>query len=72
MEAIQLFKDNFDSLENHSPHHSELLGTFIAGNGLSAHGKVNEFINSLEPFNVYLGYDGNVYPKLRLVKIEIN
>ena len=68
METIQVFRDDFDSTENHSPERSKLLGTFIEKEGKTAHGNASIFISNIEPIRVYLGYDGNVYPKFRLIK----
>ena len=71
IEALQLFKDDFDNTENRNPGTSKSLGIFIKGNNLSASGKVSRFISELEPVKIYLGWDGNVYPKFRLEKINI-
>jgi hypothetical protein len=71
MDGIQVFRDDFDNFENRYPKSSKLLGTFIAGNGLSATGKVKEFIENLEPIDLFLGWDGNVYPQIRTEHIEI-
>ena len=72
MEAIQVFRDDFDNMENHSPESSELLGTFIEKEGKTAHGNASIFISNIKPIKVYMGYDGNVYPKFRLVRITIS
>lgn len=71
MKAVQIFKDGFDNMENHNAKCSELLGTFIEQNGLTAHGNAAEFISKMKPNGHYLGYDGNIYPKYRMERIEI-
>lgn len=67
-EIIRLVKIDHDNLENHNAIYTTNLGTFIAGDGLSAHGKVGKFISNMEPQKRYLGWDGNVYPQYRLEK----
>jgi len=71
MEGIQVFRDDFDNMENRNAEYSKLLGTFIEKDGLTAHGNAGKFIEGMKPINLYLGYDGNVYPKIRLEIIEI-
>ena len=70
-EAIQVFKDTFDSSENHNPRNEELLGTFMAKDTLSAHGNAGNFIAELPPFKHYLGWDGRVYPQIRIKRIDV-
>ena len=72
MEAIQVFRDDFDNMENHSPECSKLLGTFIEKEGKTAYGNASIFISNINPIKVYSGYDGEVYPKFRLVRITIS
>lgn len=71
MEGIQVFRDNFDNMENRNALCTELLGTFIEENKLTAHGNASKFIQGIEPIKLYLGWDGNIYPKIRIVKIKI-
>lgn len=71
MEGIQVFQHDFDNMENHMPVSVELLGIFAEGEGLSAHGKVSTFLSEMKPIKHYLGYDGKIYPKFTLIKIEI-
>lgn len=73
MEGIQIFKIVFDSMENSldAAINETLLGTFIGNENLTAHGNASNFISKLEPMGVYLGWDGNVYPKIVIKKIEI-
>lgn len=65
---IRLIKVDHDNLENRNAVHSTNLGNFIEGDGLTAHGKVANFIDKMEPEKRYLGWDGNVYPQYRLEK----
>ena len=71
MEAIQVFRDDFDNMENRKALHSTLLGTFIKKDKLTAQGNAGEFIESLAPTKMYLGWNGKVYPQIRLEKIQI-
>jgi hypothetical protein len=71
-EAVQLFRDDFDTFDNTNPSMTRLLGTFIEKDGRTAHGNANKFIQELQPVKLYLGWDGKVYPQYRLVKIHIS
>ena len=69
MEIIRLERINFDIMENRNPYSIEILATFCADNGsLTPHGKCDELLKKLPPVKLYLGWDGEVYPKIRLVK----
>lgn len=74
MEAIQVFKVDFDIMENRvdSAIDEMLLGTFVAEAPMSAHRKAAEFISNLPPIKHYLAWDGSVYPKIYTKKITIN
>jgi len=73
MEAIQVFKRDFDSMENNSSdaRNDKLLGTFMQKGSLSAHGNAGKYISNLEPMKLSLEWDGNVYPKIYIKEIEI-
>jgi hypothetical protein len=71
MKGIRLIKISFDNLENHCPMELTVLGTFVAGDHLTAHGKVAKFINNMDPISMYLGYDGQVYPQYLLETCEV-
>ncbi len=73
MEAIQVFKIHFCTLENRVSNAIEekLLGTFIAKGTMSAHGHANEFVSNMNPVKHYLAWDGEVYPKVYIKKIDI-
>jgi hypothetical protein len=72
MEAIQVFRYDFNNMENRNAEYAKLLGTFIEKDGLTAHGNASKYIEGIEPMKMYLGWDGEAYPKLRLVKIQIS
>ena len=74
MEAIQVFRRDFCSLENRISNavSEKLLGTFIGGGDLSAHGVAAEFVLSLDLIQPYLGWDGKVYPQIYVEEITIN
>ena len=65
-EIIRLIKINHDNLENREAVYKTSLGTFIEGDGLTAHGKVDKFIRDMPPEKRYLGWDGSVYPQYKL------
>lgn len=71
--VYQVWRDGFDNMENHDPYVSELLATFVDDpEGVEerklAYTKTGEFIRSVDVGRFYLGYDGKVYPRLRVVK----
>lgn len=67
-EIIRLIKIDHDNMENRDAVYTTNLGTFVNGNGLSAHGKVAKFISEMLPEKRYLGWDGNVYPQYIIEK----
>jgi len=73
MEAIQVFERDFDSWENQleSARFEVLLGTFIGSGTLSAQGVADDFIQNLPMKKRYLGWDGEVYPKILIKRILI-
>lgn len=65
-EAIQVYRHDFDVMENRDPKYSILLGTF------SDRSKVTEFLKEMNPVKFYLGWNNKVYPKFEIKKIKIN
>ncbi len=70
MEAIQLIKQGFDSLENREPWYESVLGVFIDSPDKNRYVKVQEYLSTLT-YTPYSGYDHEIYPKFRIEKIEI-
>lgn len=66
-EFIRLTRIDFDNMENRDAVYKTQLGNFegVPG-GLTAHGKVSDYIQKLEPIKMYLGWDGCVYPQFVL------
>lgn len=72
MKAIRLVKIDFDVLENNDPFRRKEIAYFISDvGGVSAHGKVEKYINNLPEVKFYLGWDGQVYPKYELENVEL-
>jgi hypothetical protein len=72
MEAIELIEINFDNSENHHPYIQKSHGIFIGNKEFSAHGVVGKYINQIVEQKLYLGYDGQIYPRFELVHKEVN
>ena len=67
MDILILERTDFDNFENHNPFRTTIVGTFAGGEtGLSAHGKAADWFAKQPPVQVYLGWDGEVYPRCRL------
>ena len=69
MEIVRLIMRTFDTMENRHAEsiHDQCLGTFVAEDGLSAHGVASEWLEQHPPIKVYLAWDGQVYPQFRVV-----
>jgi hypothetical protein len=65
-EALKLVKISFDSMENHDPLREQDIGVFVGNDGLTAHGKAGEYIKKMPPEELYLGWDGKIYPRFEL------
>ena len=68
MDIVILYRKDFDILENYNPYIEEEIGVFGPKDNLSAYGNCSEFLNSMNPVKMYLGYDGEIYPKFRMVR----
>lgn len=71
MDAIKLIKVGFDTLENRDPIYEIEMGVFVDDNSLTAHGKIAKWFNEHEPVKMYLGWDGQVYPKFKMEPCKI-
>jgi len=67
-EIIQLIKIDFDNMENQDPLYERTIGIFEAYGDKTAHGMVELFFQAYGPIEIYLGWDGEVYPKFKLIK----
>ena len=68
MEISRLIRIDFDTMENHAGAaiSSKCLGTFAAGDGITAHGKLGNWLAAQPPVKMYAGWDGRVYPQFRI------
>ena len=68
MVYLEIIGVHFDNLENSLSNavSEESLGIFVEGGGLSAHGKACQYISSMDPIKLYLGWDGYIYPKYKI------
>lgn len=64
-EIIILYRIDFDIMENALGNAitKKELGVFGPRSPLTAKGNCSNYISSLEPVNMYLGWDGEIYPK---------
>jgi hypothetical protein len=71
-EALRVTVTHFDTLENRIERalSTEVLGTFVGDEAGTPHEKVAELLKGLAAPR-YLGWDGNVYPKVRVEKIQL-
>lgn len=70
-EVIEVIKISFDNLENRISDAiiKESIGMFSSSDtSTPVHGVVAKYINELPPVNLYMGWDGDIYPQYRTVK----
>ncbi len=70
MEAIQLIRIGFDSLENREPWYEELEATFVDSPDKNRYMKLQEYFKD-KTFRMYTGYDHEIYPKFKVQNIKI-
>ena len=70
MEIVTVWKRTFDDMENVEINalRDEELGNFMAGENKTAFGKASDFIDTLRTPKIYLGWNGEVYPKYYITK----
>ena len=67
MEVLILERTEFDVMENRHPLSTTILKVFVdEEHGLTAHGKAADWLAAQSPMKMYLGWDGNVYPRFTL------
>ena len=70
-----LIQIDYDTMENHhSLSHTTLCIFTDEVDGLSAHGKADDYLRSttrVKPIMHYMGNDGEIYPQFRLRKVEV-
>jgi hypothetical protein len=73
-EVVEIIKTSFDGLENKSERaiRDESLGLFTDDGKLTAQGNAAEFISKLPEIKMYIGWDGEVYPKFKLISRKVN
>ena len=70
VEIIKLVRTDFDNLENHDTICKKEVGLFITDEKNSAHYKLGKLLEQQGPIQLYLGWDGNVYPKFDAYVIQ--
>lgn len=67
-EVVILYRIDFDGSENSSSSaiSKRELGVFGNKSPLSPQGNCSNYISNLEPIKVYLGWDGEIYPKFKM------
>ena len=67
-EVVILYRIDFDNLENNIGNaiNKRELGVFGPKPPLTAHGNCSDYISKLEPFRMYLGWDGEIYPQFKM------
>lgn len=71
MEVITVVKQTFDNMENNidAAISEETVKTFAGDTATrTAFGRAGDYIESLPPVRLYLGWNGEVYPKYILKK----
>jgi hypothetical protein len=66
LEAKELIRIDFDNMENRDALYETSLGTFVQSDELTAHGVLLKWLSEQPPVNMYLGWDGEVYPKFKV------
>lgn len=69
--ALQLFRDDFDGLENHpsAALSTKMIGLFLDEPHKTANQKIHEFLKKLGPVEIYRGWDGEFYPRFYTKKV---
>lgn len=70
MKAIQIIKEGFDSMENHSPWHESVVAIIVDSPDKNRSIKAGEWLKE-QKITLYAGWDGQVYPKFKLKEIEV-
>jgi hypothetical protein len=70
--AIRLVRIDFDSLENteERARSCEDFGVFLGDEQRNAKTKIDEFLAGFD-VRLYLGWDGEVYPKFELEEVKV-
>ena len=72
MITIEVIREDFDNSENirAQAHQITTLATCKDGPELTAHGHAAEFISQIPAMGYFLGWDGEVYPKIKTARKE--
>ncbi len=54
------------------PSHTTDLGVFVDGDVLTAHGQIQNFLNTLPTETRYLGWNNEVYPQYKLKEVVLH
>lgn len=69
MRALQITREDFNNLENHSPKTSKQVATYIDDETKSAETKVLEFLEGQK--KEYKGWDGVWYPRFQVNELKL-
>jgi hypothetical protein len=66
-ETINLYRIDYDDLEpmRRTGETSRKIGVFVAGDGLTALGKMSEWLAKQSPIKIYSASNGEIYPQFR-------
>ena len=70
-DVVMLVRYDFDNMENRNAERKKIIGVCIADKGKTAHGMASLYVDNMNPVNLYLGWDGEIYPKLEVVKVNV-
>ena len=71
MYAIKLEEITFDTMENRDAIRIKELGLFVADDKDTAEYKVSNYLQAMPPQQMYAGWDGEVYPKYKMTKVNL-
>jgi hypothetical protein len=69
VEIIKLVRTDFDNLENHNAICKNDIALFVGDEKANAHHKCSMFIAEIDKIQLYMGYDGEIYPKFNAYTI---
>lgn len=70
MKILTLIREGFDSMENRNPWYEERIASFCDSENQSAKEKLEKYKQNLNT-KEYSGWDGETYPKFKVVEEEV-
>ena len=65
-EVLKLTRHDFDTMENKHPWYCKEEGIFITDENATAYAKISKWLKDNGPFEMYTGWDREVYPKFKI------